>query len=113
MNARLETRLWMAQRFSAMVLGFCVLAHLFTIIYAMDGGLSAAEILGRTQGNGPLAAFYSVFVLAVAVHAPLGLRSVFDEWLAWRGKRVDLALAAFALFLAVWGFRAVIAVFVR
>lgn len=111
MNARIETRLWLAQRFSAMLLGFFVLAHLFTIVYAMHGGLSGAEILARTQGNWPLATFYAIFVLAVAVHASLGLRSVADEWLAWRGKGVDAALALFALFLAAWGLRAVAGVF--
>lgn len=111
MNAMTETRLWAAQRISAMVLGFCVLVHLFTIIYAMRGGLSAAEILERTQGNWGLAAFYTVFVAAVSIHAPLGLRAVFDEWLGWRGPLVDLALAGFALWLAFWGMRAVVAVF--
>lgn len=111
MNGATETRLWAAHRISAMVLGFCVLVHLFTIIYAMQDGLSAAEILARTQGNWALAAFYAVFVLAVAVHAPLGLRAVLDEWLGWRGRVVDLALAGFALWLTIWGLRAVVAVF--
>jgi fumarate reductase subunit C len=93
------------------VLAFCVVVHLATIIYAVQGGLSAAEILGRTRGNAAWLAFYSVFVLAVAVHAPIGLRAVFIEWLKWRGLSRDLFLLAFAGLLAWMGGRAVLAVF--
>jgi fumarate reductase subunit C len=103
--------LWIAQRASAAVLAVCVVVHLATIIYAVQGGLSAAEILGRTRGNGAWLAFYAVFVLAVAVHAPIGLRAVFAEWLKWRGVSRDLFLLLFALLLAGSGMRAVLAVF--
>ena len=85
--------------------------HLATIIYAVQGGLTAAEILGRTRGNVAWFAFYSVFVLAVSVHAPIGLRSVFIEWLRWRGHSRDLVLLAFAGALAWTGMRAVFSVF--
>ena len=37
--------LWIAQRASAAVLALCVVVHLATIIYAVRGGLTAAEIL--------------------------------------------------------------------
>ena len=92
-------------------LAICVSVHLFTIIYAVQGGLTAAEILERTRGNASWFAFYSVFVLAVTVHAPTGLRSVCTEWLRWRGRSRDLALLLFAAFLAWAGMRAVLAVF--
>ena len=101
----------MAQRASAAVLAICVAVHLATIIYAVQGGLSAAEILGRTRGNGAWLAFYVVFVAAATIHAPIGLRAVFIEWLGWRGRSRDLFLLAFALFLGVLGMRAVLAVF--
>jgi len=93
------------------VLALCVALHLATIVYAVQGGLSAAEILGRTRGNAAWLAFYSVFVLAVAVHAPIGLRAVFTEWLKWRGLSRDLFLLALAALLAWMGGRAVLAVF--
>ena len=86
----------------------CVLVHLATIIYAVQGGLTAAEILGRTRGNHAWLAFYTVFVLAVSVHAPIGLRAVFLEWLRWRGASRDIALALFAGALAWMGMRAVL-----
>jgi fumarate reductase subunit C len=88
------------------------MVHLVTIIYAVRNGLSAAEILGRTRGSAGWAAFYALFVLAVAVHAPIGLRNVLSETFNWRGRGLDIAVMAVALMLAMWGFRAVYAVFV-
>lgn len=102
-----EARLWLAQRASAGVLALCVLVHLVTIVLAVRGGLSAAEILGRTRGSMAWLFFYATFVLAVAVHAPLGLRAILREWAAWRGMSLDLAMAVFALALLVLGWRAI------
>jgi fumarate reductase subunit C len=110
-DVRSETRLWFAQRVSAAVLAVCVIVHLITIIYATRGGLSGAEILARTRGNTAWLAFYVVFVLAVAVHVPIGLRAITTEWLGWRGARRDLLLSAFAVVLVVMGFGAAWGVF--
>lgn len=111
MSARAETRLWIAQRASAAVLALCVIVHLVVIVYAMRGGLSAAEILGRTRGNVPWLLFYGVFVTAAAVHAPIGLRAIAIEWLGWRGRSLGIAVHVLALVLAALGLRAVWAVF--
>jgi fumarate reductase subunit C len=92
------------------VLAVCVLVHLFTVIYAVRNGLSAAEILGRTTGSAGWALFYALFVAAVAVHAPIGLRNVLIETLRWRGPTLDVAMVALAIGLAVAGGRAVYAV---
>jgi fumarate reductase subunit C len=108
---RTETRLWIAQRASAVVLALCVVVHLIVIVYAMRGGLSAAEILGRTRGNAGWLVFYGVFVLAAAVHAPIGLRAIAIEWLGWRGRSLSAAVHLVAVVLAVLGLRAVWAVF--
>ncbi len=105
-RVRGEARLWMAQRASAAVLAICVIVHLITIIYATRGGLSGAEILARTRGNGAWLSFYFVFVLAVAVHVPIGLRAIATEWLNWRGSTRDWALTAFGIALLVMGFGA-------
>ena len=112
MSVRTQVLLWTAQRVSAMVLAVCVLVHLVTVIYAVRNGLSAAEILGRTRGNVAWAGFYVVFVLAVAVHAPIGLRNVLAEHLSWRGGSLDVAVAAAALATIALGLRAVYAVFI-
>jgi fumarate reductase subunit C len=108
---RTETRLWIAQRASAAVLALCVAVHLATIIYAVQGGLSAGEILARTRGNVAWLAFYALFVAAVTVHVPLGLRAVLAEWLGWRGGSRDLFLCFLAATLAWLGLRATLGVF--
>ena len=112
LSIRAQVLLWTAQRVSAAVLAVCVVVHLVTIIYAVRNGLSAAEILGRTRGNVGWAAFYALFVAAVAVHAPIGLRNFLSETFNWRGRGLDIAVMAIALTLAMWGFRAVYAVFI-
>ena len=103
--------LFLAQRVSAVVLAAAVAVHLATILYAVRGGLTAADILGRTHGNVGFLIFYAIFVIAVAVHAPIGLRNILREWTRWRGTTLDLALALFALLLLALGMRAVFAVF--
>ena len=108
---RREALLWLAQRASAAVLALCVVVHLATMIVAVRGGLSAAEILARTRGNAGWMAFYAVFVLAVAIHAPIGLRNVLREWTTWRSRTLDLAMAAVAALLLGLGLRAALAVF--
>jgi len=107
---RTQTFLWLAQRGSAAVLALAVVVHLATMIVAVRGGLSAAEILERTRGSVGWALFYGVFVLAVAVHAPIGLRAILAEWAGLKGRAVDLALALIALALLTSGLRAVYAV---
>lgn len=111
MSARTETRLWIAQRASAVLLALCVVVHLVVIIYAMRRGLSATDILGRTRGSFGWLWFYSVFVLAAAVHAPIGLRAVLMEWAGAGGRSLAIVVHLFAFALAVIGFRAVWAVF--
>jgi len=106
-----QARRWYWQRISAMVLALCVLGHLAVMIYAVRGGLTGAEILGRTQGHWGFALFYGTFVLACSVHVPLGLASIAREWLGM-GETAALWLArAFGVLLLVSGLRAVVAVF--
>jgi len=111
LSIRAQVLLWTAQRVSAAVLAVCVVVHLVTIIYAVRNGLSAAEILGRTRGNAAWAAFYALFVAAVVVHAPIGLRNVLSESFNWRGTGLEITVLALAVALAVLGLRAVYAVF--
>jgi len=107
----MQAKLWLAQRITAAILAVCVLVHLATIIYAVQGGLSAAEILARTRGSTAWLAFYSVFVLAAAIHAPIGLRPVLGEWLRWRGASREALLILLSAGLLIMGMRAVLAVF--
>lgn len=111
-HPRFETWLWIAQRASAALLALCVLVHLVTIIYAVRHGLTGAAILERTRGNAAWSAFYALYVLAIAVHAPIGLRALFREWLGWRNTSLNWFIAAIAAALFAFGLRAGWAVFV-
>ena len=108
----MEVRLFALQRVSAMVLGPLVMVHLGLILYAVGGGLTADEILARTQGNVGWAIFYGVFVLAASVHAPIGVRNVRKEWTPWRNRSLDVAMLIVAAALLAMGLRAVWAVIV-
>jgi fumarate reductase subunit C len=103
--------LFAAQRLTAFVLAAAIAVHLATIIYAVHSGLTAGNILARTHGNIGFLLFYGIFVVVVAIHAPIGLRNVLREWTPWRGRSLDGALTLFALLLLVLGWRAVFAVF--
>lgn len=103
--------LFAAQRLTAILLAFAVALHLATILYAVRGGLTAGEVLARTQGNRWFLAFYLVFVVAVAIHAPIGLRNVVREWTSLPPRIIDIALALFGLLLLGLGLRAAVGVF--
>ncbi len=105
-----QARRWYWQRISAMVLALCVLVHLGVMIYAVRGGLSAAEILGRTQGNWAFGVFYAVFVVACAVHVPVGVANIAREWWGWGERAARVLSLSLALLLLVAGLRAVFAV---
>jgi fumarate reductase subunit C len=102
--------LYMAQRLSALVMAPFVLVHLGVMIYAIQGGLTAAEILGRTQGSLFWFLFYGMFVLAVALHAALGLRVILAEWAGLRGTVLNAVSTAIGLGLLGLGAHAVWAV---
>jgi fumarate reductase subunit C len=73
--------------------------------------LTAGEILARTHGNHWFLGFYLIFVLAAAIHAPIGLRSVLREWAKWRTRSLDVAMLAFSALLLFLGVRAALAVY--
>ena len=99
-------RLYLAQRLSAMLLAPLVLVHLGVMVYAVQGGLSAAEILGRTQGSPWWGLVYGLFVLAVSIHAAIGLRVIVYEWLGFGGRLLDGFTALAMLLLLALGGRA-------
>lgn len=106
----MERYLFVAQRLTAMLLAPLVIVHLGLILYAVQHGLSGAEILSRTQGSLLWAVFYGAFVLAAAIHAPIGIRNILREWTGLSQTIGNGIAIIFALFLLLAGFRAVIAV---
>ena len=109
-QAVLQAKLWYAQRISAMVLGLCVSIHLIIIFYAIRGGLTAEEILGRTQGNIAFAIFYEIFVLACFVHAPIGLANILEETFS-KGFISKTLSSLLAVLILILGTTAVIGVY--
>ena len=106
----MNVRLYVWQRGTAALMAPLVLVHLAVMLYAARQGLSAADILGRTRGSLAWAAFYGTFVLAAAVHAGIGLRTILIEWGRLRKRAAGLAAGAFGVLLTVLGLRAVLAV---
>jgi fumarate reductase subunit C len=106
----LDLRLYMAQRLSALVMAPLVLGHIAVMIYAIQGGLSAAEILGRTQGSLLWFLFYGTFVVAVSIHAAIGVRVIAHEWLRLRGIALRMLTWAICAALLALGLSAVFAV---
>jgi fumarate reductase subunit C len=107
MSGRFELWLFALQRLSAMVLAPLVLIHLVTMIYAVQGGLSASEILARTQGNALWATLYVIFIVAVSVHGSIGLRTILREMTPLRGAMASVVAAVFCVAVLVLGYRAV------
>jgi len=109
MSGRVEVWLFAAQRLTAMVLAPLVLLHLATMIYAVQDGLSAAEILARTRGSIFWGGIYGLFVAAASVHGAIGLRSILREMTPLRGTGASLVAAAFMITVLALGWRAVAA----
>ncbi len=106
----LDARLYMLQRITALIMAPLALGHIAVMIYAIQGGLSAAEILSRTQGSLFWFAFYGLFVLAVSVHGAIGLRVIIYETFGMRALLLNgLSWIIGAIFLLT-GMRAVLAV---
>ena len=106
-RARTDAALWVLQRASALVLAACVTVHLATIFYAVRSGLTAAAIVARIHASIAWPAFYAVFVMAAAVHAPIGLRAIAAEWMGFQGRRADLAAVVVGVALLALGLRAI------
>ncbi len=106
----LGIRLYLAQRLTAMIMAPLVIGHIASMIYAVRGGLDAAEVLSRTQGSVLWGLFYGTFVVAVSIHAAIGLRVVVHEHLKLAGRALDGFTLVVGLGLLALGGRAVVAV---
>lgn len=105
-----NVRISLLQRLTAMVMAPLVLGHLAVMIYAIQGGLTAAEIMSRTRGSLGWGLFYGLFVLAVSIHAAIGIRVIAEEWFKLKGVALQAVALAIGFGLLVLGGRAVYAV---
>jgi succinate dehydrogenase subunit C len=106
----MNVRLYIWQRATAAIMAPLVLVHIAVIFYASRQGMSASDVLSRTRGSVAWAAFYGLFVIAVSIHASIGVRNVLHEWLPLNERRASVCAIVFGLALAVLGIRAVAAV---
>jgi succinate dehydrogenase subunit C len=106
----MNVRLYLWQRATAALMAPLVIVHIGVIFYATRHGMSAADILARTRDSIAWAAFYGLFVLAVSIHASIGVRNVLSEWIPLNERRIDACAVFFGLVLAALGLRAVAAV---
>lgn len=100
----------MLQRITALIMAPLTLGHIAVMIYAVQGGLSAEEILGRTQGSAFWFLFYGSFVVAVSLHAAIGLRVILHETAGLRGRMLTVTTWGIAGALLALGTQALIAV---
>jgi succinate dehydrogenase subunit C len=106
----MNVRLYLWQRLTAALMVPLVLVHIAVIFYATRKGLSAADILARTRGSLTWAAFYGLFVVAVAVHASIGVRNILTEWSPLRDRAAGICAIVLGFALLMLGLRAVAAV---
>lgn len=103
-------RLFLMQRLTALVLVPVVLVHLGVISYAVQNGLSAAEVLERTRGSVGWAVFYWLFVLAAGIHGGVGLRTILIEWVRLSRQAAGIIATLVGVTVMLLGTRAVLAV---
>ena len=107
MSVRIEVWAYALQRLTAMIMAPLVVVHLGVLIYAVQGGLSTAEMLGRTQSSILWPIFYGLFFIAAGVHATIGLRTIIKEVLGPRRAIVDGIAFVFLIAVLLLGVRAV------
>lgn len=106
----MNVRLYVWQRLTAALMVPLVLVHVAVIFYATRQGMTAADILARTRGSIVWALLYSIFVVAAAVHAAIGVRNVLTEWSPLRDRSAGIFATVFGTSLLLLGLRAVAAV---
>ena len=110
MSVRIEVWAYLLQRLSALIMAPMVVIHLGILIYAVQGGLSTAEMLGRTQSTILWPIFYSLFFVAAGLHASIGLRTVLKEMLPGVRALSDGLAFVFLIAVLLFGVRAVVAI---
>lgn len=102
--------LFVAQRLTGALLAALLLVHLGTIIFAVQGELTVAEIVGRVQGNTFWIIFYGVFIAAAIVHSMIGLRNVLTEMSNIHRRIIDLTVLLYVVLSIFLGFEALQAI---
>jgi fumarate reductase subunit C len=105
----MNVRLYLWQRATAAVMAPLVILHIAVIFYATRQGLTAADILSRTHGSALWAAYYGLFVVAVSIHASIGVRNILTEWSPLNNRGAGWCAVLLGIALALLGSHAVVA----
>jgi fumarate reductase subunit C len=105
----MNVRLYLWQRATAAVMAPLVILHIAVIFYATRQGLTAADILSRTHGSALWAAYYGLFVVAVSIHASIGVRNILTEWSSLNNRGAGWCAVLLGIALALLGSHAVVA----
>jgi fumarate reductase subunit C len=105
----MNVRLYLWQRGTAALLAPLVLGHIAVIFYATRTNMTAADILSRTHGSVFWASYYSLFVVAAAIHASIGVRNVLSEWATLGDRLAGSFSIILGVLLALLGFYAIAA----
>ena len=86
----ISANLYILQRLTALIMAPLVLGHLAVMIYAVQGGVSASEILGRTQEVrfGRFSMHFSFLLSLFMLQSECA--TVLFEWLKIRGSVLEL-----------------------
>lgn len=103
----MNVRLYVWQRLTAALMVPLVIGHIAVIVYATHTGMTAADMLARTRHSIFWAAFYGIFVVAVSVHAAIGVRNVLHEWSPLDDRGAGWCAIVFGCMLFILGLRAV------
>jgi len=103
----MSMRLYVWQRMTAALMVPLIVIHLIVIFYATNNGLSAVDILDRTRGSYLWALYYGTFVIAAAIHAAIGLRSVASDWTSLRPAALNGLMWSAGAVLLMLGLRAI------
>jgi len=103
----MQSLLQFMQKFSAAIMIPLIVGHIGLTLYARQAGLSATQILDRIEGHVGWITFYSLLVVAVAIHGPIGVRNIINSWTRWRGLSLDLAVSLLSGVLLFLGLTAV------
>lgn len=106
----LSQRLRRLQLATAVVLLPLILVHIGLVVFVIVSGASAAEIIGRIEGSIGWALYYGAFVIALAIHGPIGMRNVLLTWTSWRGSSLDVVACLLMIGLSLIGLKAIVAV---
>ena len=102
--------LFVAQRLTGVLLAALLLVHLGTIIFAVQGQLTVAEIVGRVRGNTFWIFFYGAFIITAIIHSMIGLRNVLTEMSNIHRRIIDLTVLLYVVLSIFLGFEALQAI---